>query len=259
MMTAKDDDNQFDDEQLLQYSRQIMLPDFGIEGQQTLHGAHVIIIGIGGLGSPAAMYLTASGVGRLTLIDFDSVERSNLQRQIAHNRQTLGENKALSAKQTLQALNPLTQIDCVTDRLSAEALTDRVLDAQCVIDATDNFETRFMINKVCHATRTPLVSGAAIRYEGQISVFDFRQDDCACYACLYSEDGEEDTGCSENGILAPVVGIIGSMQALETIKLLSGIGEPLRNRLLIFDALAMQWRTMRLRKDDHCPVCGKGR
>lgn len=246
----------FDDNQLLHYSRQIMLPHFGIEGQQQLHLAHVVIMGMGGLGSPAAMYLAAAGVGRLTLIDFDTVDSSNLQRQIVHTTQSLGMHKVDSAKNTLLNINPETSIQCINKKLSHDELTTIIKDASCVIDATDNFNTRFTINRACHAQKVALVSAAAIQYEGQISVFNFTNEDSACYACLYAEDGEENTNCSDNGILAPVVGIMGSMQALEAIKLICNIGETLQNRLLIFDALALQWRTMKLKKDTNCPVCG---
>ena len=254
-------DNEFSDQQLLRYSRQIMLPSFGIESQQVLHDAHIAIIGIGGLGSPAALYLCASGVGRLTLVDFDTVEASNLQRQIIHNDAEQGNNKAESAARSLQRLNPDTDVHCIDRKLDEPGLLELCAQVDCVIDATDNFTSRFMINTACVKSRTALVSAAAIRYEGQISVFDLRQENSACYACLYPEldpaQGEQETTCAENGILAPVVGILGSMQALESIKLLCGIGEPLVNRLLLFDALALQWRTMRLRKDNDCPVCGK--
>ena len=245
----------FSDEQLLHYSRQIMLPHFGIEGQQKLREAHVVIIGLGGLGSPAAMYLAAAGIGTLTLVDFDQVEHSNLQRQIIHSTHSLGESKVDSARKTLQALNPETEIICVSTKLEQEELQTMLNNISCVIDASDNFATRFLVNRACFTTKTPLVSAAAIQYEGHVSVFDMQDDDSACYACLYPEDGEDNTNCSDNGILAPVVGIIGSMQALEAIKLIAGIGDPLVNRLMIFDALEMQWRTMKLGKDNNCPVC----
>jgi len=255
------DNNEFSDEQLLRYSRQIMLPSFGIESQQILHDAHIAIIGMGGLGSPAALYLCASGIGRLTLVDFDRVEASNLQRQIIHNDAEQGNNKAESAARALQRLNPETDVHCIDHKLDEPALLELFAQVDCVIDATDNFTSRYMINTACVNSHTPLVSAAAIRYEGQISVFDLRQENSACYACLYPEpdpgQGEEQTTCADNGILAPVVGILGSMQALEAIKLLCAIGEPLINRLLLFDALALQWRTMRFRKDNDCPVCGK--
>jgi len=246
----------FNDEQLLHYSRQIMLPHFGVEGQQQLHDAHVVIMGVGGLGSPAAMYLTAAGVGTLTLVDFDTVDHSNLQRQIVHNIDSIGDSKTNSAKNTLSRINPETSIHCINKQLTLDEIEVLFKKADCVIDATDNFATRFLINRACVSQQVALVSAAAIQYEGQISVFDNRHKNSACYACLYAEGGEENTNCSDNGILAPVVGILGSLQALEAIKLICSIGETLQNRLLIFDGLTMQWRTMKLNKDPNCPVCG---
>ena len=251
----KNNDINFNDEQLLHYSRQIMLPNFGIEGQQRLQNAHVVIMGVGGLGSPAAMYLAAAGVGTLTLVDFDTVDHSNLQRQIIHNIDSIGESKVDSAENTLRKINPEVNINRVDKKLTLDELKTQIANTDCVIDATDNFATRFLINRACVSQKVALVSAAAIQYEGQISVFDFNKDDSACYACLYAEGGEENTNCSDNGILAPVVGILGSMQALEAIKLICNIGDTLKNRLLIFDALALQWRTMKLKKDPNCPVC----
>jgi len=251
----KDNEINFNDEQLLHYSRQIMLPHFGIEGQQRLQSAHAVIMGVGGLGSPAAMYLAAAGIGTLTLVDFDTVDHSNLQRQIIHNTNSVGESKVSSAKNTLKKINPEVSIHSIDKHLTLDELKTLIADTDCVIDATDNFETRFIINRACVSQKVALVSAAAIQYEGQISVFDFTQNDSACYACLYAEGGEENTNCSDNGILAPVVGILGSMQALEAIKLICNIGDTLKNRLLIFDALALQWRTMKLKKDPNCPVC----
>ena len=250
-----DNEINFDDEQLLHYSRQIMLPHFGVEGQQRLQDAHVVIMGVGGLGSPAAMYLAAAGVGTLTLVDFDTVDNSNLQRQIIHNIVSIGESKVSSAKDTLLRINPEVTIQNINKQLTLDELTVEITDVDCVIDATDNFETRFIINRACVAQRVALVSAAAIQYEGQISVFDLSQENSACYACLYSEGGEENTNCSDNGILAPVVGILGSMQALEAIKVICKLGDTLQNRLLIFDALALQWRMMKLKKDPDCTVC----
>lgn len=247
----------FNDEQLLHYSRQIMLPHFGIEGQQQLHDAHIVIMGVGGLGSPAAMYLAAAGVGTLTLVDFDVVDSSNLQRQIVHNNNSIGDSKVDSAKNTLLALNPETNIHCIDKELTLCEFESLITGVSCVIDATDNFATRFLINRACVTQKVALISAAAIQFEGQISVFDLRQEDSACYACLYNEGGEENTNCSDNGILAPIVGILGSMQALEAIKLVCNIGETLQNRLLIFDALALQWRTMKFKKDTKCSVCSK--
>ena len=201
------------------------------------------------------MYLAAAGVGSLTLVDFDTVDNSNLQRQIVHNTDSIGESKTSSAKNTLLKINPETSIHCVNKKLTLDELETLFKKTSCVIDATDNFKTRFLINRACVSQQVALISAAAIQYEGQISVFDNKQENSACYACLYAEGGEENTNCSDNGILAPVVGILGSMQALEAIKLICSIGETLQNRLLIFDALALQWRTMKLNKDPNCPVC----
>ena len=244
------------DEQLLRYNRHIMLPQIGIEGQQKLRDAHVLIIGLGGLGSPAAMYLTSAGIGRLTLVDDDTVELSNLQRQIIHRSQNIGDSKVASAKSNLLAINHEIDIATIDHRLDEAALSQQIEQADVVLDASDNFDTRFAINRACVAQKTPLVSGAAIQFDGQISVFDSRDKHCPCYSCLYPDKGEDNLTCSTNGILAPVVGIIGSMQALEAIKLICQIGEPLYGRLLLFDALSLQCRTMSLKKDPNCPVCG---
>ena len=243
------------DEQLLRYNRHIMLPQIGIEGQQKLRDAHVLIIGLGGLGSPAAMYLATAGVGQLTLVDDDIVEISNLQRQIIHRSQNIGDSKVASAKSNLLAINNEIDITTIDHRLDYDALNRQIEQADVVLDASDNFDTRFTINRACVAQKKPLVSGAAIQFDGQISVFDSRDDNCPCYSCLYPDKGEDDLTCSGNGILAPVVGIIGSMQALEAIKLICQIGKPLYGRLLLFDSLDLQWRTMNLKKDPNCPVC----
>jgi adenylyltransferase/sulfurtransferase len=244
------------DEQLLRYNRQIMLPQIDIEGQQKLADAHVLIIGMGGLGSPASIYLTAAGIGRLTLVDFDKVEITNLQRQIVHRTRDIDQAKVDSAKRHLLEINPAVQISTVDIRPDQQTLSKLVQQADVVIDASDNYQTRFAINGACVAHRIPLVSGAAIRFEGQISVFDKRRDDSPCYNCLYPQFGDIEETCSENGILAPVVGIIGSTQALEAIKIICGIGEPLIGRLLILDALSMSWRSMQLKRDPACSVCG---
>jgi adenylyltransferase/sulfurtransferase len=245
-----------DDEALLRYSRQIMLPELGIDGQQRLRDARALIIGLGGLGSPAAMYLAAAGIGTLELVDDDQVDLSNLQRQILHTTDRIGRDKTSSAQDGLNALNPETQLILRNARLHHESLSDAVDDADLVLDCSDNFATRFALNQVCHDLRTPLVSGAAIRWDGQITVFD-GQPGSPCYRCLYTEDGEEELRCSENGVVAPLVGIIGAMQALEAIKLLCRVGEPLGGRLLMLDALRMQWRELRLKPDPACPVCGR--
>lgn len=245
------------DEQLLRYSRQIMLPGLGYEGQRRLLGASVLIVGLGGLGSPVSMYLAAAGVGRLILADFDAVELSNLQRQILHTSDRLGLAKVDSARAALSALNPDVHIEGVNGCLSPENLPDIVANADVVVDGSDNFATRFAVNDACFAAGVPLISGAAIRAEGQVAAFTGRFGG-PCYQCLYPRDAQSEETCSENGILAPLVGIIGSVQATEAIKLLAGLGEPLFGRLLVLDALAMAWRELRLAPDPSCPVCGPG-
>lgn len=244
-----------DDAQLLRYSRQIMLPQFGYEGQQRLLDAHVAVIGAGGLGSPVAMYLAAAGVGRLTIADHDVVDLSNLQRQIIHDSRDIGRPKVESARDRLRALNPDVSVVPLQTRIQPQQLQQLVKQVNVVVDASDNFVTRFAVNAACVASGTPLVSGAAIRLEGQLSVFEPARADSPCYRCLYREGEEADQTCADNGVLAPVVGIIGSLQALETTKLLSGIGTTLCGRLLLFDGLYQEWRSVRLRKDPHCPVC----
>jgi len=243
------------DDQLLRYSRQIMLPAIGIEGQERLLTSRVLIIGLGGLGAPAAMYLAAAGVGSLVLVDFDQVDLSNLQRQIIHSTEGIGTSKVASARRTLLELNPEIRIETIAHLLDQAELTAQVARADLVLDATDNFTARFAINRACQAARTPLVSGAAIRMEGQVSVFS-GQPGGPCYHCLYGEEGQVDESCSANGVLAPVVGIIGSIQATEAIKVLTGVGTSLEGRLLILDALHMEWRSLKLRPDPACPVCG---
>ena len=247
------------DDQLLRYSRQIMLPAFDIEGQTRLLQSTVLIVGMGGLGSPVAMYLAAAGVGHLVLVDDDVVEISNLQRQLVHRESTVGESKVESARQTLLALNADVNITTVNQRVDT-ALLARLISqpVDLVVDACDNFSTRFAINKVCVQYQVPLVSGAAIRLEGQVAVFDSRQPDSPCYQCLYQGGDDEQMSCSRNGVLAPVVGVIGSMQALEAIKVLSGMGKSLCGRLLLFDAMSSSWRELRLSRDPACSACGSG-
>lgn len=244
-----------EDDELLRYSRHILLPALGIAGQQRLRAAHVAIIGIGGLGSPAGLYLTASGVGKLTLVDDDRVELSNLQRQIAHTTGEIGNPKVESARRMFAALNPQVDIAVRAQRLDDAGLTALARSADVVIDASDNFATRFAINTACIATRTPLVSAATIRMEAQITVFDFRRDDSPCYRCLYPGAEELGETCSETGVLAPVPGIVGAMQATEALKLIAGFGETLVGRLLLLDAARMEWRSLTLRKDPQCPAC----
>lgn len=242
------------DPQRARYSRQIILPQVGIEGQQRLLRARVLIIGAGGLGSPVAMYLAAAGVGHLVLVDYDRVDLSNLQRQILHATADLGRSKVASARDTLQGLNPEVRISTVEHQLEGDELLEQARAADLVVDASDNFETRFALNAACVAAGTPLVSGAAIRMEGQVSVF---RPGGPCYRCLYREDGELQQSCAENGVLAPLVGVIGTMQALEAVKILMGIGEDLSGRLLVFDGLTAEWRSLKLRRDPDCPVCGE--
>ncbi len=241
-----------EDQQLLRYSRQIMLPNVDVAGQQRLLDSRVLVIGAGGLGSPVAMYLAAAGVGQLVLVDFDDVDLSNLQRQILHGSHDLGRPKVESARDTLQALNPEVTVMAINARLEGEALLAEVEKADVVVDASDNFATRFAVNDACVAARKPLVSGAAIRMEGQVSVFHNERPESPCYRCLYRDEGELAQTCSENGVLAPVVGIIGTIQATEVLKVLLGIGDTLDGRLLLLDALSMEWRSMKLRKDPAC-------
>ncbi|MCK5697259.1 MAG: molybdopterin-synthase adenylyltransferase MoeB [Gammaproteobacteria bacterium] len=244
------------DDQLLRYSRQIMLPSVGIEGQEKLLNARVLIMGMGGLGSPIAMYLASAGVGHLVVCDFDEVDLSNLQRQIIHSStQRIGQNKAESAKDTLLQLNPDIKVTALTQKLDSQALSHQAQQADVVIDGTDNFESRFLLNKMCFQAHTPLVSGAAIRMEGQVIVFA-NHGKGPCYHCLYKDDAEDTaTTCSENGVLAPIVGIIGSIQAIEALKIILSIGKTLESRLLLLDAYTMEWRTLKLPIDPHCPVC----
>lgn len=243
------------DSQLLRYSRQILLPDVDVDGQEKLLQSRVLIIGLGGLGSPVAMYLAAAGVGHLVLVDDDDVELSNLQRQIIHNTTAVGQSKVDSAVSALHALNPDVEITALNKRLSERELKDQVLQVGAVVDCSDNFNTRFAINQACVTSRVPLISGAAIRLEGQISVFDLRSPQSPCYRCLYEETIEETLNCATNGVLAPLVGVIGSMQALETIKVLCGFGESLVGRLQCYDARYGQWRELKLKKDKDCPIC----
>jgi adenylyltransferase/sulfurtransferase len=243
------------DNQLLRYSRQIMLPQVDIEGQQKLLAASVLIVGAGGLGSPAAMYLAAAGVGNIVIYDNDVVDLSNLQRQIAHHTPDIGTDKVISTRQTLSQLNPDVEIRAVKQRLDGEQLESEVMQADVVLDCSDNFSTRFAINNACVRHRTPLVSGAAIRFEGQVTVFTPGQNNSPCYNCLYSSDGEELQNCATNGVIAPITGIIGSIQALEAMKLIMKIGDALTGRLLLLDGLTMEWNTMKLRKNPNCPTC----
>lgn len=245
------------DNQLLRYSRQIMLPQIDVEGQRKLLAAKVLIVGAGGLGSPASMYLAAAGVGHLTVFDHDTVDLSNLQRQIAQCTDDIGTPKVISTRQTLNRLNPDVEVRAEQRKLSGDELFDEVAKADVVLDCSDNFTTRFAVNTACVERRTPLVSGAAIRFEGQVAVFTPGNNDSPCYNCLYRMDGDEPLNCATNGVVAPVTGIIGAIQALEAIKLIVGIGDTLTGRLLLLDGLTMEFNTMRLKKNPKCPVCGQ--
>ncbi len=245
------------DEQLLRYSRHILLDALGIEGQERLLATHALIIGAGGLGSPAALYLASAGIGKLTLVDDDTVDFTNLQRQILHTQARVGIAKAESGKQALNAINPEIDIVPLKARLSGEALDALVATADIVLDCTDNFATRHAINRACVHHRKPLVSGAAIRFDGQISVYDLRRDDSPCYHCLFPEGEDiEEVRCAVMGVFAPLTGIVGTMQAAEALKLAAGIGESLTGRLMLLDALEMEWRSVRFKKDAGCAVCG---
>lgn len=246
------------DEQLLRYSRHILLPGIDVEGQEKLLQARVLVVGVGGLGSPVALYLAASGVGKLVLVDDDKVELSNLQRQIAHQTSDIGRAKVESGRDAVVALNPDIEVELIAERLAGDVMLAAVEGVDVVVDCSDNFATRFALNQACVRTRTPLVSGAAIRSEGQLSVFDFRRAESPCYRCLYSPDaGDEQLNCSEAGVLAPIVGVMGSLQALETVKVLTDFGETLTGRLLLLDGATMECRTLKLGKDPSCPVCGR--
>ncbi|MFN3828540.1 MAG: HesA/MoeB/ThiF family protein [Tepidimonas ignava] len=245
------------DEQLLRYSRHILLDDIGIEGQERLLAAHAVVIGAGGLGSPVALYLASAGVGRITLVDADTVDTTNLQRQIAHTLQRVGQPKVVSARQAMLAINPDVQVHTIQQRADAALLDTLVPDAQVVLDCTDNFATRHAINRACVRHRVPLVSGAAIRLDGQVAVYDPRQPTSPCYACLFPpEQAPEEVRCATMGVFAPLVGIIGTLQAAEAIKLLAGMGAALTGRLLMFDGRASQFTDVQLARRPDCPVCG---
>jgi molybdopterin/thiamine biosynthesis adenylyltransferase len=244
------------DNQLLRYSRHILLDDIGIEGQARLLAAHALIIGAGGLGSPAALYLAASGVGRITLVDDDVVDLTNLQRQVMHTSGRIGMPKVHSGRAALNAINPEVNVTVVNERAGPGQLLELARGASVVLDCSDNFATRHALNRACVAAGVPLVAGAAIRFDGQLSVFDTRHEDCPCYACLFPEDsGAEDAACSTMGVFAPLVGIVGTVQAAEALKVLLGIGEPVRGRLLLLDGRAMEWTSVKTARNLSCPVC----
>lgn len=249
-----------DDQQLERYSRHLLLPEIDISGQTRLQQSKVLIIGAGGLGSPAAIYLASSGVGQITLCDDDNVDLSNLQRQIVHNSSSIGQNKAVSARKTLLALNPDITVTALTQRLSGKPLQTAVSEADAVLDASDNFATRFMLNDACVKAHTPLISGAVIRLSGQLCVFRNDGGDSPCYRCLYDESAiADEENCAQSGVFAPLTGIIGSMMAAETLKLLVPFGKLLDTRLLLLDANTMEWRSLQRQKDPACPTCASKR
>nr|WP_272492695.1 molybdopterin-synthase adenylyltransferase MoeB [Pseudomonas sp. TMW22091] len=244
------------DQELLRYSRQILLQQVDIDGQLKLKNSRVLIVGVGGLGSPVALYLAAAGVGELHLADFDRVDLTNLQRQIIHDTDSVGEHKVDSALRRLSAINPEIKLVAHRSALEADSLADAVAAVDLVLDCCDNFSTREAVNAACVAARKPLVSGAAIRLEGQLSVFDSRQAASPCYHCLYGHGSEEELTCSEAGVIGPLVGLVGSLQALEALKVLAGFGEPLVGRLLLIDAMSTRFRELRVKRDPACSVCG---
>jgi adenylyltransferase/sulfurtransferase len=249
-----------DDRQRLRYSRHLLLNEFGEEAQERLLGAHALVIGAGGLGSAALLYLASSGMGRITVCDGDTVDLTNLQRQVIHRVGSIGMPKAASAAETLAGINPEIRVEPLEERASPERLQGLARSADIVLDCSDNFATRHALNRACVAARKPLVSGAAIRFDGQVAVFDLRRDDAPCYNCLFAESAAAvEERCATMGVFAPLVGIIGTFQALEAIKVVAGIGETLAGRLMLFDALASRWHEVRLARDPHCRVCGADR
>ena len=244
------------DQELLRYSKQIMLPQIDIEGQQKINDSKMLIIGVGGLGSPTALYLAAAGVGHIVIADFDQVELSNLQRQIIHSTSDIGDDKVNSAKAKLLELNPNITVTVANEIMHSDNLASLIKDVDIVLDGTDNFESRFEINKACVECHKPLISAAVIRFEGQISVFKGYEVDQPCYQCLYSEQGDGRESCVENGVLAPVAGLVGTIQALQAIKVLLGLGEQLCGELLLIDGLDLSFRKVKIAKDPECPICG---
>ncbi|HYC36844.1 MAG TPA: molybdopterin-synthase adenylyltransferase MoeB [Usitatibacter sp.] len=249
-----------DDQQRLRYSRHLLLNEFGEDAQERLLAARALVVGAGGLGSPALLYLASSGVGHITVCDGDHVDLTNLQRQVIHRFESIGRPKAASAAQAMTALNPDIRIETLETRAGPERLASLARAADVVLDCSDNFATRHAINRACAAARVPLVSGAGIRFDGQVAVFDFRAEDAPCYNCLFAEDDEAvEERCATLGVFAPVVGVVGTLQAMEAIKILAGIGETLAGRLLLFDALSTRWHEVRISRDPDCRVCGAAR
>ncbi len=249
-----------DDQQRLRYSRHLLLNEFGEDAQERLLAARALVVGAGGLGSAALLYLAASGVGRIAVCDGDCVDLTNLQRQVVHRQQAIGQPKAASAAQTLAGINPGIVVEALDERAGPERLAALVRGADVVLDCSDNFATRHALNRACVAHRKPLVSGAAIRFDGQVAVFDLRREDAPCYHCLFAEEAQPaEERCATMGVFAPLVGIIGTFQAMEAIKIVAGIGETLAGRLMLFDALASRWHEVRLARDPDCRVCGAAR
>ena len=244
------------DKQLIRYSRHILLPDIEYEGQLNLINGHILIVGAGGLGSAASIYLAASGIGKITICDFDNVDLSNLQRQILHTDKCIGINKALSAKSSLELINPEVKIFGIEQRLDIEQMKKLADDVDVIIDCSDNFLTRYSLNQIAYDLKKPLVSGAAIGFDGQVSVFDFRDEDTPCYQCLFPDTGEDqELRCSDHGIFSPIVGIIGCTQAAEAMKIILRVGKSLMGRLLILESKDMNWKTLKVPKDPYCKVC----
>ena len=246
-----------DNDLLMRYSRQVLLPQLDVEGQDRLVNARVLVVGMGGLGTPVAMYLAGAGIGELIIADYDHVELSNLHRQVVHSTADIDRPKVESARDRMLAINPEVTVTTITSALDADTLLEWVQQVTVVVDACDNFATRFAVNEACVQAGVPLVSGAAIRMEGQLSVYDSRDENSPCYRCLFSDESAEEETCSQTGVLGPVVGTIGSLQALETIKLIAGIGKPLVGRLLLFDGLQGEWQRVQLKRDPGCPVCSQ--
>lgn len=245
-----------DDQALLRYSRHILLNEFGLEGQRRLGAAHALVVGAGGLGSAALMYLASAGVGRISIADGDNVDLTNLQRQVVHREDTIGMNKALSACHQLRAINSTIRIDAIQERLAGNAIDEAVKNANVVLDCSDNFATRHAINRACVEHRKPLVSGAGVRFDGQITSFDLRRTNSPCYNCLFPDQTDvEEELCAVMGVFAPLVGIIGAMQAAQAILLLSEIGDPLVGRMLMLDGRSLDWQAVRFSRDEQCEVC----
>lgn len=256
LSTMSQNKTELNDQELSRYSRQILLPEIDYPGQLKLANSHAVIFGLGGLGSPASLYLAAAGVGKLTLVDFDEVDDSNLQRQIVHREENIGQAKVASAQSNLAKLNRFIEINPIDSKLEESQIQEIIESADVILDCTDNFAARFSLNRVCWSAKKPLISGAAIRWEGQLSTYDFRKEDSPCYQCLYPNDGGEELTCSRNGVLSPVVGMIGSMQAVEAIKALLDL-PTLTGKLMIIDAYTMMIRTLNLKKDPQCGHCSK--